>query len=116
MKNIFEHIENAKGKPHHVRKKIVFGVAGAGTTIVALVWFVGTLSSGAFALQGGTFAESAGQFPAITVDGNSGANPQNLAGAAAALQDANSPAHIEIVDTSPATSSGKKVEQTILPF
>ena len=27
MKNIFEHIEHAKRKPHHVRKQIAFGAA-----------------------------------------------------------------------------------------
>ncbi|MFA6278485.1 MAG: hypothetical protein WCS97_00110 [Candidatus Paceibacterota bacterium] len=118
MKTIFEHIEYAKGKPHHIRKRIVFGVAGIGTSLIALVWFVGTLSSGKFAIQGSTFAESTSQEPAITTDTGSNSHPAvgGIAGAAAALQDGDVPAHIEIVDTSPSKLPVKQAEQTILPF
>ncbi|MFA5942278.1 MAG: hypothetical protein WC798_01245 [Candidatus Paceibacterota bacterium] len=114
MKTIFEHIEYAKGKPHHVRKQIVFATAGLGTALVAFVWLAGSLSTDAFAIQGSNFADSTGR-PAADVDRPS-ADVAGLAGAASALSDIDSPAHIEIVDTSPATSSGRQSEQTTIPF
>jgi len=120
MKTIFEHIETAKGKPHHIRKRIVFTAAGVGTALVALIWFAGTVSSNAFAIQGSNFADSTGQESVITTSPDSGSQ-KGLAGAAAALQDSRppaggAPAHIEIVDTSPATSTKKQAEQTTIPF
>lgn len=115
MKNLFEHIENAKGKPHHIKKQIVFGAAGVGAGLIALVWFVGNLSFGTFAIQGSNFADS-GERPAADVAGTDASSAAGLAGAAAAISDPKAPAHIEIVDTSPATTSVKKAEPTILPF
>jgi hypothetical protein len=116
MKTIFEHIEYVKGKPHHIRKQITLVTAGGITAIIALVWFFGTLSSGAFALQGSTFAESTGAEPAVTTDVNNTSN-SGIAGAAAALDtDTSAPAHIEIINSSPATSSEKQVSPTVIPF
>ena len=114
MKTIFDHIAYAKGRPHHIRKRIAFAAATTITALVALVWFVGTLSSGAFALQGSTFAESAGQESVTATGGN--ANTEGVAGAAAALPDAQVPAHIEIIDSSSSTNAGKHAEQTVIPF
>jgi hypothetical protein len=114
MKTVFEHINHIKGKPHHVRKRIAFAAAAGGAGLIALVWLVGSFSLGSFAIKGSSFADSAGQSPAVTTSGNNGNN--NLAGAAAALGNAALPAHIEIVDTSSSTLSGKKAEQTTLPF
>jgi len=113
MKTIFEHIEYAKGQPHHVRKQITFAAAGLGTGLVALVWLVGNLSFGTFAIQGSNFADSGR--PAADIAG-SDASGAGLAGAASALSDPDAPAHIEIVDTSPATTSFKLADPTILPF
>jgi len=114
MKTIFEHIEYAKSKPHHIRKRIAFTAAAIGTGLVALVWFFGTLSSGAFALRGSTFAESAGEEQATTGTEN---GSQNVAGAAAALGSAaNAPAHIEIIDNASSTAPEKQTEQTVIPF
>lgn len=116
MKTFLEHIEHAKTKPHHVRKRITFAIAGGASALIALIWFVGSISAGSFAIQGSSFADSSNG-PAITTDGSSDNSTSGVAGAAAALQqDANAPAHIEIIDTSPATSSGKRAEQTTIPF
>lgn len=113
MKTVFEHIEHVKKQPHHVRQGVAFSAAALCTTLVALVWLTGSLWSGAFALKSSSFAESAGQSPTVaTYD----SGKSSLAGAAAALQDASAPAHIEIVDVASSTSGQKKAEQTILPF
>jgi len=114
MKTIFEHIENIKGKPHHIRKRVAFAAAAAGTIVITLVWFVGSISTGGFAIQGSTFADSMGQGAELqNTTGNSGSG---VAGAVAALPDASAPAHIEIIDTASSTRSGKQAEWTILPF
>lgn len=113
MKTVFQHIEHVKGKPHHIRKRVAFTAAGALTGLVALVWLVGNLSLGTFAISGSTFADAVGKVPKIET--TSQALP-GLAGAAAAFDaGAKEPAHIVIVDTKPAVIE-KKVEQTVIPF
>ena len=102
MKTIFEHIEHMKGKPHHVRKRVAFVTAACGTAVIALVWLVGSLGTGAFAIRGATFAESTGAEPA--------------AATAAAVESADVPAHIEIIDASSPAFKAKQTEQTTIPF
>ena len=114
MKKIIEHIEYVKGKPHHIRKQIAFGAATLMSALVALVWFVGSYASGTFALRGSSFADATGQGNTIQV-ANDDVNNRGLAGAASAFESSQDvPAHIEIVDTTPAPK--KQAEQTILPF
>ncbi len=112
MKSIFDHIETAKSKPHHVRKQIAFGAATGGTAFIALVWFTYSLATGSLAIKNATFDDSAHQPVVVSSDSGN----QNLAGAAAAIQDASAPAHIEIVDVASSTRQPKQAEQTILPF
>ncbi len=114
MKNIFDHIERVKGKPHHIRKRIAFTAAATGTAVVALVWLVGSFSLGAFAIKENSFADSTGQESVVATEGDNGS--PNLAGAAAALPSANAPARIEIIDAVSSTSGQKKTERTIIPF
>lgn len=114
MRTIFDHIENAKSKPHHIRKRIAFAGAAGVSALIAFVWFAGSLVTGSFAVRGTSFAD-AGVQGSVEVAG-SGNVSDNLAGAAAALQNENAPAHIEIVDTSASTLPAKKVEQTTIPF
>ena len=115
MKTIFEHIEHVKGKPHHIRKQIAFAVATGGTAVIALVWLTGNVTSGAFALKPTSFADIAEQRN-LETSGAGGNNAQNIAGAGATLQTANSSARIEIVDTASSTRPTKKAEQTTIPF
>jgi small neutral amino acid transporter SnatA (MarC family) len=115
MKTVSQHIEHIKGKPHHVRKRVAFTVAGSATVLIALVWLVGSVSLGAFAITGSSFADSAGQSSVVTT-GSADTSTPGLAGAAAASASDNSPAHIEIVDTTPSTPQEKKAEQTLIPF
>ena len=112
MKTIFDHIEHVKGKPHHIRKQIAFGVATLGSAVVALVWLVSNYTAGTFAITGSNFAMSTGQEEAVQVVDIAG---NQLAGAASALRGADAPAHIEIVDTSTSIPV-RKVEQTTIPF
>ncbi len=117
MKSVFEHVEYVKSQPHHVRKRVVFGIAGGVTGLIALVWLVGNLSMGLFAIQGSNFADAmAGGSGAVTTSG--GSDTSALAGAAAALSSdgENVPAYIQIVDTTPKATTTKKAEQTIIPF
>jgi len=114
MKTLFEHIEHIQGKPHHVRKQIAFAAAGLGSALIALVWFAGSIATGAFALNGGSVALNADQGSSTTEASDIGGQ---VAGAAAAVSSPDAPAHIEIIDTSaPSVPAKKPSDQTILPF
>jgi len=119
MKTIFEHIEHVKGKPHHIRKKVAFTAAIVVTALIALVWFVGSLSLGAFALEGSSFADATEQGSFTVESGSEAGLPSKAglpatAGVAAALEGEDAPARIEIVDTAPPKQ--KKAEPTTIPF
>lgn len=117
MKNLFEHIEYVKTKPHHIRKRVAFGAATFGSAFIALVWFVGSYVSNSFAIAGSNFAMGTEQDNAIVkVNAAGDAIPSGIAGTAAALPSASAPAHIEIIDTTPQQSTTSQAEQTILPF
>lgn len=114
---MFEHIEQVKGKPHHIRNQIAFGMAGVCTAVIALVWLAASIGTGVFALKDTSFAQSTGKEVPSTVSGDA-ANAQfaGVGAASAALQKASVPAHIEIIDSASSAASLKKVEQTIIPF
>src|SRR3989344_4686588 len=114
MKTIFEHIEHIKGKPHHIRKRVAFGAAAVGTSIIAPAWPAASLGTGAFALKDTSFAQTASDYGTPAASGVE----EQLAGVGAAsiIKRAGEPARIEIIDASSQTSSGKKAEQTIIPF
>ena len=115
MKTLSEHLRHVKGKPHHIRKRIAFGAAFVGTALIALVWFVGALSTGTFAIQGSSFAESIGQ--GFTVATGTENRNQNVAGAAAAIpQGTPVNAHIEIVSAASSSPVVPQSQQTTLPF
>ena len=82
MKTIFDHIERVQEKPHHIRKQIAFGAAAALTAVIALVWLVSSLGTGAFALKDTSFAQSAGEEGTFTATGD---NKEQLAGVGASL-------------------------------
>ncbi len=112
MKTVFEHIEHVKGQPHHIRKSIAFVSATVGAGLIALVWLVGSVANGLFAVQGSSFADATGGAEAVDVTNNS----QGIAGVAAVLDNEDAPAHIEIVDTTAGKAPVKKPEQTTIPF
>lgn len=114
MKKLSHHIEHLRTKPHHVRRKVAVGVAAFGSGFVGLVWLVGSLASGTFAVPNTSFADlGKNQNTIATTSANTVTS--GLAGvAAAAKQESTAPAHIEIVDTSPSTSV--HAEQTTIPF
>lgn len=111
MEAVFNHIERLKGKPHHVKKHLSLLYAAVAAGAIALVWLAINLSTGAFAIANSTFAESTTQAPVVAVPASGGAG---LAGAAGASADENAPAHIEIVNTTPAPAA--KAEPTTIPF
>lgn len=114
MKNLFDHIEYVKGKPHHIRKRVALATAALGSGLIAIVWFVGSIATNSFAIQGASFASATDQQNAIVKTDDT--SNQGLAGAAAAIKDAEAPAHIDIVDTTASVASKQQPEQTILPF
>lgn len=117
MKTIFEHIDTIQGQPHHIRKGIAFTAAVVGAGLIGLVWLVTSLGTGAFAVQGSSFADATGRPSAdVAGAGASDSHATGLAGAAAAISDPNAPAHIEIIDTSVSAKPVKKAEQTTIPF
>lgn len=115
MQRIIRHIERVKEQPHHVRKQVAFGAAGALTGLIALVWVGASLSMGAFAIDGSDFAKSTGQGDATGITTVPAGNP-NLAGAAAALEEDGDAARIEIIPAATTTSAKPVVEQTTIPF
>ncbi|MBI2409485.1 hypothetical protein HYV30_00370 [Candidatus Kaiserbacteria bacterium] len=112
MKNLRHHIEEVRSKPHHVRKQVTLAAAGAGTGLIALVWFAGSVATGSFAIEPSSFAD-AGKLPVIERGerGNEG-----IAGAAAALPSGDIPAHIEIVDAASSTVRTPSAGPTTIPF
>ncbi len=117
MKTIFDHIERVKAQPHHIRKQVAFVSAAAGAALIALVWLVGSITTGAFSIKGTSFASGTEQ-PSASVTSDTSAS-QNLAGAGAAAalpQSVNTPAHIQIIDATPSTANKKQAEQTTIPF
>ncbi len=116
MKTVSQHIEHIKSKPHHVRKRVAFGAAAVGTSVIALVWLVSSLGSGVFALKDTSFAQSTGQENMLATEGNSAVGAVAGAAAAPALESANAPARIEVIDTASSTRQSKKAEQTTIPF
>lgn len=113
MKTIPEHIRYIHGKPHHIRRRVAFTAAGIGAGLLALVWVVGSLSAGTFALKPTSFADSTGAEPVTTVPESEASS--GLAGAAAApAADASAPARIEIVNV--AATSSPQPQQTTIPF
>lgn len=88
------------------------------SVFIAFVWFVGSLVTGSFAVSGTSFADAGVQGNIETTSGGNGSDSASsgIAGVAAALQNENAPAHIEIVDTSASTRPARKAEQTTIPF
>jgi hypothetical protein len=114
MKTISDHIRHVHSKPHHVRRKVAFTAATTTTALVAAVWLIGSLAGGSFALPDTSFADAAGQTEGVIVVNESGDAQVAGAAAAPAVRDEDAPAHIEIVDVTPAASP--KAEQTTIPF
>jgi len=118
MKTLFAHINEIKQRPYDVRRNIALATAFGLTGFIALLWFVGVVATGTFAIQGSSFADSTKQ--GSTLVASPSASGSSLLGAAsAAFGLSRTPAHIEIVSS--ATSStlserGRQSEQTVIPF
>ena len=110
MKTFTDHIEYVKKQPHHVRRSIAFGVSGAFTVFVGIVWISGSLVSGAFRIQGSSFADARNTEVQVAAPSNT-----NLAGVAAAFSPAQPPS-IQIVDISSSSEKTQASEPTVIPF
>lgn len=120
MRTVLQHIDRVKERPHHVRRRIAFGTATVLASAIALVWLGTSLATGAFAIQGATFAEANGVAPVEAVaDAGSGASGVAAVAATAVATETPAPepapAPIEVIPTKPKasrTSSGP----TVIPF
>jgi hypothetical protein len=120
MKTVSEHIDTLKQQPHHIRRQVAFGTAAGITGLVALVWLVGSVTTGVFAIQATSFAQSTGAEANSAASADTVPSTSQLAGAAAAVpssNEANTPAHIEIVNTASASAPTSSPDtQTVIPF
>lgn len=119
MRAFLAHVDRIKEKPHHVRRQFALLSAFGITAFVAVLWLVIVLSTGTFAIQGSSFAESTRRSASLAATPEPGGS--SLIGAAAgAFGFDTRPAHIEIVRTATSsTLSGKsepQAEQTVIPF
>lgn len=110
MQVIFDSIENVKAKPHHVRRQVTFVIAGGIAALIGLVWLVGSLATGAFALKPSSFADVG----ALQGSTDSTFSSDQVAGAGAATGGA-VPSDAIIVVDAPKTPQ-KAAEQTVIPF
>ena len=111
--HIERHIENVKGKPHHVRKQVAFTSAAGIALFIGLVWFAYSAQTGVFAIKGSSFADATKATDPTYVDAQGGSN-DGLAGAAAAVQDDSGAVRLNVVDKTP--PKPVQMEQTTIPF
>ena len=116
MQFLFDAIERAKQRPHHVRHRISVAIAACCSALIAFIWLGVALSHNAFAIRATTFAESVGVDD--TVETVTETHSQNVAGAAAALdaKPSEGPARIQIVNIVATSTPASTQEQTIIPF
>jgi hypothetical protein len=119
MKKLFNHIETLQGKPHHIRRRIAIGSATFASALIALIWLVGSLVTGAFAIKQSSFADvstGAATLTTTRTGEDTGASPVAGVGAASIIQTDTTKPHIQIIDTSGSSTSKKQPEQTVIPF
>ncbi len=119
MRALFTHIDRIKQKPHDVRRQIALALAFGLTAFVAAVWFVAVVSTGTFAIQGASFADSTKSGAELVA--SPAASESSLLGAAsAAFGYDQGPARIEIVSSETSSTMSDKnepqAEQTVIPF
>jgi hypothetical protein len=112
MKPISHHINKVKAQPHHIRKQVAFATAFIVAAVIGAIWAGASLITGAFAIQGSTFAESTGAEPTVaTVPGNSSL----AASPAEAGQQSQAPG-IEIVNGNQTPAAAPAATPTVIPF
>lgn len=125
MRGIAWHLDNVRGKPHHVRRRVAYLAAGSLTAVIALAWLGLSLATGAFALKGSNFAQMTGAEPADAtagVDAGAGtanANTAAVAGAdTAAPASSAGPARVEVIPAASAAQDDPSAQnaQNIIPF
>lgn len=114
MTSVLEYIEQLRERPHHERKRIAVGTSLGISIFIAIVWLGISLSTGAFQVQGTSFAAATGEASATIVAGENTSNSANLAGAAAATAGYSSAPSIQVVDSPSAPAA--QPEKTVIPF
>ncbi len=113
MTSVLDHIERLREKPHHVRKQIAIASAFGISAFIAFVWLAVSLSTGAFKVEGSSFADL-GKSPTVVIGGESSVG-SSVAGAAAAFPSfSNNSAVIQVVDAP--ISKAAAPEATVIPF
>lgn len=128
MRNFAEHLDRIREQPHHVRHQIALSTAGAFAGLVGVVWLGASLATGAFALEGTSFAEATGAQVETSSPNDAASGSENVAGAAAALETPeekqapastrDEPAHVNIVPSTDPEPKKQvpKSNSTIIPF
>ncbi|MBU6321512.1 MAG: hypothetical protein KGI78_02765 [Patescibacteria group bacterium] len=113
-----ERLDRIREKPRHVRERVAFGIAGGVTAVIALAWLSISLYTGAFAIQGSSFAQLTGAEQPAAGDSGAGGAPQVAGAAAAAPADTAGPPALQVISPADpsASSSSPQSGQTIIPF
>ena len=113
MHSILHHINRAKERPHHERKRIAYVGAGIGAGAIGLIWLGVSLSTGAFLIHDSSLTRGLDTNQGVTA----APTDEGVAGAAAALPgDTSGPAQIQIVDAATSSTGAAQPQQTTLPF
>jgi hypothetical protein len=122
---MFEHLERLRNKPHHVRRNIALGSAGALTALLAVGWLTATIAGGSLALQPVPL-DPTGATAAIasSVSDTSSSFSQLLGavGAATGISGSSTAPQLQIVDGAQSSTLAAKVStstassQTVIPF
>ncbi len=120
MKGVRHHIERVRAQPHHIRKRVVFGIAGGVAGLIGFIWLGSSLAAGAFFLHPTSFAQALAPQQPVYASTTATPDGSNLAGAAAAFnaQQQSEPAHIVIVNapSSASKAATATTTQTTIPF
>jgi hypothetical protein len=114
MKTLSHHLAAVRSRPAYQRKQITFALAAGATALVALVWLVASLSSGAFRVAGSSYEES----PSERSGAPAGSSGALLGAAAAALAGTSTAPALQVVGQGGAAGgAGAPADtRTVIPF
>jgi len=114
MRTVFQHIDRVRERPHHVRSRIAFGTAGVIAAAIGVVWLGTSLATGAFAIQGATFADANGAAPLKVAETGSGTGVAAVAVGTTASEPVSAP--IEVIPVTPKPTTKAAPGPTVIPF
>lgn len=121
MASLTHHVNRLKEQPSHIRERVVLGVSGGITALVAVGWVMAMSSSGAFSLATKSVAESVRPPESVTQSVAQSSNGLSaLLGAAGAAfgGDPTAASAITVVETKASSTLEEKAASsaTSIPF